>query len=179
MPYFIYVLKSESSNTSYVGHTSNLEKRVVEHNNGKSLSTRGKRPWRLVYKEEYNTRSKAASREKYFKSVEGRLELRAKGILWLFHPKGGAVGSTGRRFDPVQLHHLTSFVSRALFYRRPQESSRTVSWMCFPRVSSRNAPVSRKWLVTDCEHFRIEPKTQRSLTEWRLKIPYSYGILSG
>ena len=81
MPYFIYVLKSESTGSSYIGHTSNLEKRVIEHNTGKSLSTRGKRPWRLVYNEEHATRSEAASRERYFKSVEGRLELKAKGIF--------------------------------------------------------------------------------------------------
>ena len=81
MPYFIYVLKSEATDSSYVGHTSNLEKRLVEHNNGKNLSTRGRRPWRLVHKEEYATRSEAASRERYFKSVKGRLELRAKGVL--------------------------------------------------------------------------------------------------
>ncbi|MBM4277703.1 MAG: GIY-YIG nuclease family protein [Deltaproteobacteria bacterium] len=81
MPYFVYVLKSESTSSSYVGHTSNLEKRIVEHNNNKSLSTRGKKPWRLVYKEEFTTRSEAALREKYFKSVKGRLELKGKGIL--------------------------------------------------------------------------------------------------
>ena len=81
MPYFVYVLRSEATISSYVGHTSNLQKRLVEHNNGKSLSTRGKRPWRLVYAEEYATRSEAASRERYFKSVKGRLELAAKGIL--------------------------------------------------------------------------------------------------
>ncbi len=81
MPYFTYVLKSESTNASYVGHTSNLEKRLVEHNDGKSLSTKSRRPWKLVYKEEYMTRSEAASRERYFKSINGRLELRAKGIL--------------------------------------------------------------------------------------------------
>ena len=81
MSYFVYVLKSEIADSSYVGHTSSLEKRLVEHNNGKSLSTRGKRPWRLIHKEEYATRSEAASRERYFKSVKGRLELKAKGIL--------------------------------------------------------------------------------------------------
>jgi putative endonuclease len=81
MPYFVYILKSESTGSSYIGHTSNLEKRVVEHNNGKSLSTRSKRPWRLVYKEQYAIRPDAASREKYFKSVKGRVELKAKGIL--------------------------------------------------------------------------------------------------
>jgi len=81
MPFFTYVLKSETTNSSYVGHTSNLEKRLAEHNHGKSLSTRSKRPWRLIYQEEYLTRSKAASSERYFKSVKGRLELIAKGIL--------------------------------------------------------------------------------------------------
>jgi putative endonuclease len=81
MPYFTYILKSESIDSSYVGHTSNLEKRLVEHNNGKSISTRGRRPWMLIYREEYATRSEAASRERYFKSVKGRLELSAKGII--------------------------------------------------------------------------------------------------
>ena len=81
MSYFIYVLKSELTGSSYVGHTSNLEKRLIEHNNNKSLSTRGKKPWRLVYKEEFITRSEAALREKYFKTIKGRLELKAKGIL--------------------------------------------------------------------------------------------------
>jgi len=81
MSYFIYVLKSEMTGSSYVGHTSNLEKRLIEHTNNKSLSTRGKKPWRLVYKEEFITRSEAALREKYFKTIKGRLELKAKGIL--------------------------------------------------------------------------------------------------
>jgi putative endonuclease len=81
MPYFVYILKSESTGTSYIGHTSNLEKRLIEHNNGKSISTRKKRPWKLIYQEEYQTRSEAVQRERYFKSVQGRLELKAKGIL--------------------------------------------------------------------------------------------------
>jgi len=81
MSFFVYVLKSESTHSSYVGYTSNLHKRLFEHNSGKSLSTRGKRPWRLIYEEEYGTRSEAASRERYFKSVKGRLELKTKGIL--------------------------------------------------------------------------------------------------
>jgi putative endonuclease len=81
MAYFVYVLKSESTGSSYVGQTSHLERRILEHNSGKSSSTRSRRPWRLVYKEEFSTRSNAASRERYFKSVEGRLELKKKGIL--------------------------------------------------------------------------------------------------
>jgi putative endonuclease len=81
MPYFIYVLRSELTGASYIGHTSDLEKRLIEHNSNKSLSTRGKKPWRFVYKEEFSTRSEAVLRERYFKSIKGRLELKEKGIL--------------------------------------------------------------------------------------------------
>jgi putative endonuclease len=81
MAYFLYILKSEMSDSSYVGHTSDLTKRILEHNSGKSLSTRGKKPWRIVYKEEYSTRSEAILRERHFKSVQGRLELKRMGLL--------------------------------------------------------------------------------------------------
>jgi putative endonuclease len=81
MPYFVYILKSEVSKNSYVGHTANLEKRLLEHNNGKSMATRNKRPWKLIYHEEFQIRSEAISREKYFKSVTGRLGLKAQGII--------------------------------------------------------------------------------------------------
>jgi putative endonuclease len=81
MPYYVYILKSDFTCTSYIGHTSNLEKRLGEHNNGKSLSTRKKGSWKLIYQEEYPTRSEAARRERYFKSVQGRLTLKENGIL--------------------------------------------------------------------------------------------------
>ena len=59
MTYIVYILKSEKTGNSYVGHTSDLDKRLLEHNNGKSISTRSRRPWVLVYKEEYETRVEA------------------------------------------------------------------------------------------------------------------------
>ena len=79
--YFIYILKSGKNGSSYVGHTADLQKRLLEHNNGKSLSTRNKRPWKLIYTEEFQTRSEAMLREKYFKSIEGRRELKASKVL--------------------------------------------------------------------------------------------------
>jgi putative endonuclease len=80
MSFSVYILKNKAG-FSYVGHTSDLDKRLFEHNSGKSLSTKNRRPWQLVYKEEYQTRSEAASRERHFKSVAGRMELKARGIL--------------------------------------------------------------------------------------------------
>ncbi|TAL78417.1 MAG: hypothetical protein EPN88_02165 [Bacteroidetes bacterium] len=45
MSFYVYILKSESTENSYVGHTKDLQRRLEEHNNGKSLSTRKKRLW--------------------------------------------------------------------------------------------------------------------------------------
>ncbi len=81
MPFYVYILKSEKSGKSCIGHTSDLVKRLVEHNNGKSISTRFGRPWELIYEEEFQTRSEATMRERYFKSVSGRMELKNKGVL--------------------------------------------------------------------------------------------------
>jgi len=81
MPYFVYVLKSKSTGTSYVGSTSNLKKRLSEHINGKSTYTRGKGPWNLMHYEEFLSRSEAVQRERYFKSVEGRIELKNQGFI--------------------------------------------------------------------------------------------------
>ena len=72
MGYYVYVLKSESSGKSYVGQTQDLEKRLWAHNNGLSSYTKGRGPWKLVYSEEFETRSQAMGREKFFKTGHGR-----------------------------------------------------------------------------------------------------------
>ena len=80
MGFFVYVLKSESSAQTYVGHSKDIKNRVAEHNNGKNKATKGKGPWKLVYSEEFETRSEAVMRERYFKTVAGRIELRELGL---------------------------------------------------------------------------------------------------
>jgi len=70
--YKTYVLKSLTHNTRYVGCCENLNKRINEHNKGKCKYTNGRKPWELVYFEEYETRSEAMNREKFLKSGQGR-----------------------------------------------------------------------------------------------------------
>lgn len=65
--YFVYILKSINKNWYYTGHTHDLENRIVEHNTGRSRSTKVNRPYMLVYKEEYNTKSEAFKREQEIK----------------------------------------------------------------------------------------------------------------
>ena len=53
---------------TYVGYTNNLKKRISLHNSGKGAKfTRGRR-WRLIYKEKFNSKKEAISREYYIKN---------------------------------------------------------------------------------------------------------------
>jgi len=76
--YYTYVLKSERDGHLYIGLTSNLRKRVNEHNRGKVRSTKGRRPFSLVYREEYENKILARKREIFLKSGQGRLFVKAK-----------------------------------------------------------------------------------------------------
>ena len=70
--YYVYVLKSEIDGRLYKGMTNDLDRRIKEHNSGKHKSTKGYKPWKLVYSEEVQNRLEAREREKYFKSGIGR-----------------------------------------------------------------------------------------------------------
>ncbi|HEX3071992.1 MAG TPA: GIY-YIG nuclease family protein [Ignavibacteriales bacterium] len=76
-----YILKSLSDNSHYYGQTENLQKRVEEHNLGLSGYTKKHIPWKLIYYEEFSTRSEAMKREKFFKSIEGHKWLKENGII--------------------------------------------------------------------------------------------------
>ena len=74
--YFVYVLKSEVAKKSYVGITTDLDRRIKEHNSGKHFYTRRYKSWIIVYKEEFKDRNQVRKREKYFKSATGRRYLK-------------------------------------------------------------------------------------------------------
>ena len=75
--YYIYVLRSLRNGRLYTGSTDNIERRLAEHNSGKSKYTRMTRPFVLVYNEEFKTRSGAYKRELFLKSGKGRESLKA------------------------------------------------------------------------------------------------------
>jgi len=76
MAYVIYAIKSSFDDRIYVGFTSDLEKRIKEHNQGRTRSTKGFRPWVLIYRETVETRIEARAREKYLKSGCGKENLK-------------------------------------------------------------------------------------------------------
>ncbi|MCA9372362.1 GIY-YIG nuclease family protein [Candidatus Woesebacteria bacterium] len=70
------LIQSTKDKRVYKRLTSNIARRLKQHSSGKNSSTKHYRPWKLIYFEEYHTRSKARLREKYFKSGQGRDEIR-------------------------------------------------------------------------------------------------------
>ena len=72
MAYFVYILESEKDDTYYVGHASNLEERLNRHNQGRSVYTRSKLPWKLIYWEVFRSKGDAMRREKEIKGHKNR-----------------------------------------------------------------------------------------------------------
>ncbi len=64
---YVYMLKSRKDGTLYLGWTTNLLRRLVEHNQGRSTFTRRKIPWQLVGFETYASAEKAKGRERLLK----------------------------------------------------------------------------------------------------------------
>ena len=74
--YITYVLQSNIDKGFYVGYTANLIKRIEEHNNGKVMSTKSRRPLRIIYYEVCYNKADALHRERYLKSTYGKRYIR-------------------------------------------------------------------------------------------------------
>ena len=72
MLFFTYILESEVDGSLYIGQTNSVEDRLDRHNKGYSKSTSTKRPWKLLYKIGFESRSEAMKTEKYMKSLKKR-----------------------------------------------------------------------------------------------------------
>ena len=70
--FYVYAIKSLSRNYIYVGLTNNLERRILQHNNGENRSTKAYGPFELIYSEAFDTRMEARAKEKYLKSGIGK-----------------------------------------------------------------------------------------------------------
>jgi len=69
--FYTYVLQSDKSGKIYVGYTSDLKRRFVEHNRGLNLSTKHDKPWSLIYYEACIDEDDAKRREYYLKTTQG------------------------------------------------------------------------------------------------------------
>ncbi len=70
--YYVYVLFSQKLNKRYIGSTKDIDRRIKEHNLGKSKFTSTGISWKLIYKESFPTNNEARKRELFLKSGVGR-----------------------------------------------------------------------------------------------------------
>ena len=72
----VYVLYSLKDHQFYIGYTANFTRRMEEHAEGRSKSTKCRRPFVCVFCEYYLSKSDALRREQYFKTTVGKRVLR-------------------------------------------------------------------------------------------------------
>jgi putative endonuclease len=86
MFFYVYVLQSKTSDGYYIGYTTDLIRRVKEHNLGQNSATKPYRPWRLIYYEACRNREDAKRREKHLKTTKGRRMVKARLKEYLYNP---------------------------------------------------------------------------------------------
>ncbi len=72
MFYAVYVLFSDNYNKHYTGFTTNLQQRLLSHNELGKDWTKSYRPWRVIHVKEVATKQEAMQYEKWLKTGTGR-----------------------------------------------------------------------------------------------------------
>src|SRR5207253_10653002 len=71
--WYVYIIRSINfPDQEYIGATSDLKRRLPEHNAGKSAHTAKFKPWQLIWYCAFPDKYKALAFEKYLKSHSGR-----------------------------------------------------------------------------------------------------------
>ncbi|HEY9582709.1 MAG TPA: GIY-YIG nuclease family protein [Candidatus Paceibacterota bacterium] len=69
--HYVYIIKSQKDYSVYVGSTSDLKRRIVDHNAGRSNYSSTKRPYVLVWYCAFPNKQKAVRFELYLKHGSG------------------------------------------------------------------------------------------------------------
>ena len=76
--YYVYVLQSKKDDKFYTGFTTDLGRRIDEHNKGQQISTQHRIPFHLIYYEWCLNKDDAIDREIYLKSGMGKKYIRSR-----------------------------------------------------------------------------------------------------
>lgn len=87
MFHYVYLLQSELDESFYIGYTTNLKRRLMEHDDGKNFSTKHSRPYKLIFFEGYLNEKDAKRREKYLKTSQGSRVIKRMIKEYLYNKK--------------------------------------------------------------------------------------------
>ncbi len=71
-PHYTYILQSDKDHSYYIGSSNNPENRLIKHNKPHKGYTARKQPWKLVYTEEFDTKTEALKRENFLKAQKSK-----------------------------------------------------------------------------------------------------------
>ena len=74
--FYTYILLSLKDKQFYIGYTTDLKRRLLEHQRGDNISTSKRLPIKLIFYEAYLNKEDAERRERYFKTTKGKTTLR-------------------------------------------------------------------------------------------------------
>lgn len=75
--YFVYLLANRTDKSWYIGYTTRLKHRIIEHQSGNGCRTTSiKNGWKLIYFECYANKQDALGRERFLKGGSGRTYLK-------------------------------------------------------------------------------------------------------
>jgi putative endonuclease len=73
--WWVYILQNDTSEKFYTGYTADITRRIFEHNCKKAhpWASRQQGIWKLTYKESFESKTAAISREKEIKKHKSRV----------------------------------------------------------------------------------------------------------
>ncbi len=82
--WYVYALENNNKSFIYIGYTNDLNRRIIEHSDGKTQSTKAFLPLKLSAYVAVTTEQKAKRLEKYFKTGSGKMILKKRIIQQRF-----------------------------------------------------------------------------------------------
>lgn len=74
--FYVYILFSFKDKKLYIGFTTELKNRLIEHASGRVTATKLRRPFKLIHYEYFINKADAKAREEFLKSGYGRKQLK-------------------------------------------------------------------------------------------------------
>ena len=75
LKFYVYILYSVTVDKFYIGYTSNLEERIIRHNQKSKGFTGQLNDWELKYHEVFSNKHEAMTREKQIKNWKSRIKI--------------------------------------------------------------------------------------------------------
>ena len=72
MLFIVYIIYSHIKDKYYIGFSSNLAERIIRHNQKSKSFTGNVNDWKIVFTQEFATKTEALAREKQIKSWKSK-----------------------------------------------------------------------------------------------------------